>query len=214
LQPSAAFRVLTIQAVILCFLAVPRIAFAEWHITPMIGFTFAGKTTLIDPQVATGKRHANYGGALTLLGGGILGAETIVVLTPGFFQTDRTALDTDVPPPAITSSRTLAMMGNLVLTTPRRWTEYTLRPFVSGGFGLLRAAKTEQDEVFPLHANFAGFNVGGGAVGFFSQHTGVRFDLRYYGTVHDTDHVPLVAIGDGTVRLRYYTASVGLVIRR
>jgi hypothetical protein len=214
LRPSAVLRAVEILAAFLCVLALPRTVAAEWHITPLIGFTFAGKTTLLDPQVATDKRHVDFGGAITLLGGGVIGAETIVVLTPGFFQTDRTPLETDVPRVPITSSRTLAMMGNLVLTTPRRWTEYTLRPFVSGGFGLLRAAKTEQDEVFPLLANFAGFNIGGGAVGFFSQHTGVRFDLRYYGTVHDTDHVPLVAIGDGKVRLRYYTASVGLVIRR
>lgn len=195
-------------------LALPRPAAAEWHITPLVGFTFAGRTTLLDPQLATDKRHLDFGGALTLLGGGILGAETIVVITPGFFQTDRTVLETDVPPVSIISSRTLAMMGNVVLTTPRRWTEYSLRPFVSGGFGILRASKTEQDNVFSLHENFAAFNVGGGAVGFFSQRTGVRFDVRYYRTVRDTDHGPGVAIGDGLVHLRYMTASVGLVIRR
>jgi hypothetical protein len=187
-------------------------AAAEWHITPLIGFTFAGKTTLIDPQVATGKRHADFGGAVTLLGAGVLGAEAIVVLTPGFFQTEHTPLEADVSPVAISSSRTLAVMGNIVLTTPRRWTEYFLRPIVSGGFGILRASSTEEvAEVLPLHLNLAGFNIGGGAVGFFSQRTGVRFDLRYYSTVHGTDHGP-VAIGD--VHLRYMTASVGVVIRR
>ena len=189
-----------------------RSASAEWHLTPMIGLTFAGKTTLFDPQVATGKRHANFGGAATLLGAGVLGAEAIVVVTPGFFETDRTPLDTDVARVEFSSTRTMAVMGNLVVTTPRRLTEYSLRPFVSGGFGLLRTSKTEERDILSLHANFAGFNVGGGAIGFLSQRTGVRFDLRYYGTVHDTDHGPGVSVG--AVHLRYFTASVGLVIRR
>jgi hypothetical protein len=204
------FRILA--ACGLCLLAAPRMAAAEWHVTPMIGVTFAGKTTFLDPQIATGKRHVDFGGAVTLLGASVLGAETLVVFTPGFFQTDQSRLVTDTPPPPLKSSRTTAIMGNAVLTTPRRWTEYSLRPFVSGGFGMLRASKTEVKDVFPLHANFAGFNIGGGAVGFFSQRTGVRFDVRYYSTVHGTDHGPGVAIGD--VRLHYLTAAVGVVMRR
>jgi hypothetical protein len=212
LRPSAVLRAVEILAAFLCVLALPRTVAAEWHITPLIGFTFAGKTTLLDPQVATDKRHLDFGGAITLLGGGVIGAETIIVFTPDFFQTDRTPLETDVGRVEFSSSRTIAVMGNVVLTLPRRLTEYSLRPFVSGGFGILRASKTEAvTDVFPLHLNLAGFNIGGGAVGFFSQHTGVRFDLRYYSTVHGTDHGP-VAIGD--VHLRYMTASVGVVIRR
>jgi hypothetical protein len=190
----------------------PRIAGAEWHITPFIGFTLAGKTTIVDPQFATDKRHVDFGGVVTLLGPGILGAEALVVFTPRFFQAERTSLDTDVGPVGITSSRSTAVMANAVLTTPRRWTEYSLRPFVSGGFGLLRASKTEEKDVLGVHLNLAGFNIGGGAVGFLSQRTGVRFDVRYFRTVHDTDHGSGVSFGD--VRLSYITATVGVVIRR
>lgn len=192
-------------------LALPRTVAAEWHFTPLIGFTFAGKTTIFDPQVATGKRHVNFGGAVTKLGAGVLGAEAIVVLTPGFFQTDRTPLETDVPRVDVSSSRTLAVMGNIVLTTPRRWTEYFLRPVVSGGFGVLRASKTELNDVLSVHTNLAGFNIGGGAVGFFSQRTGVRFDLRYYSSLHRSDQE---AVAFGRVHLSYLTASIGVVIRR
>jgi hypothetical protein len=66
----------------------------------------------------------------------------------------------------------------------------------------------------PLSVNVAGFNIGGGAVGFLSQRTGVRFDVRYYGTLHGTDHSDQGAISNGLVRLHYMTASIGLVIRR
>jgi hypothetical protein len=195
----------------LCLLAAPRAASAEWHITPMIGVTFAGRTTLVDVQGGAENKHVNFGGAATLLGAGILGAEAIGVFTPGFFEADRSRLATDTPPPAIESSRTIALMGNAVLTVPRRWTEYFLRPYVSGGFGVLRATQTEAVEALPVHASMAGFNFGGGAVGFLSQRTGVRFDLRYYSTLRDTDQ-GTAAIG--LARLHYMSASIGLVIRR
>ena len=91
---------------VVCLLTVPRAAAAEWHITPMIGVTFAGRTTLIDPQLAASKRHVNLGGALSLFGAGVFGAETIVPLTPRFFPTDRTPLDSAVGRVEIDSSRT------------------------------------------------------------------------------------------------------------
>jgi len=187
-------------------------AAAEWHVTPMIGVTFAGNTTLVDLQQAAGKRHVDFGGALTLLGGGVLGAEAIIVITPGFFQTDQSRLAVDTPPPDLKSSRTVAVMANVVLTTPRRWTEYSLRPFVSAGFGVLHATQTQAIEALPpLRASMTGFNVGGGAIGFLSPRTGVRFDLRYYSTVRGTDEGPAAL---GLARLRYLTAAVGLVLRR
>jgi hypothetical protein len=196
-----------------CLLARPRAAAAEWHITPLLGVTFAGRTTLIDLQGAAEKKHVDFGGAVTLLGAGVIGAETVIVFTPGFFQTDQSPL-TDTPTPELESSRTMAWMANGVLTVPRRWTEYFLRPFVSGGFGMLRASQTQKVDVLSYHAAMAGFNIGGGAIGFLSQRTGVRFDVRYYGSVHGTDQGPIALGGDGLVRLHYMTASIGLVIRR
>lgn len=183
-------------------LAVPGMAAAEWHFTPMLGTTFLGRTSLVDLEAATGQRHKNLGGSIALLGGGTLGVEGFFVWTPGFFETG----DQDL----IRSSRSLALMGNVMLTTPRRWTEYTLRPFVSGGFGLLQASRTEVHSVFTSTANMTGYNIGGGVIGFFSQRTGVRFDLRYYNNLTAPDNVPSI----GPVNLRYMTASVGIVLRR
>ena len=200
-----------------CLFAAPRPAAAEWQFTPTIGFTFAGTTTLLDFQQAVGKRHTSFGGSVSLLGGGVIGAEVLVVFVPGFFETSRSAFSSDVPPPQLQSSRTSALMANAVLTTPRRWTEYGLRPFVSGGFGVLHSSETFEStsvtpvELFPVDAGMAGFNIGGGAIGFLTRRTGVRFDLRYYSSLHDTDKG---AMAIGLARLHYMTASIGLVIRR
>jgi hypothetical protein len=180
----------------------PRPAAAEWHFIPTVGLTFAGKTTLVDLESATDKVHRQFGGTVTLVGEGILGVESVFVLTPGFFQSDKEL---------VTSGRTLAFMGNAVLTTPRRWTEYGLRPFVSGGLGLLRTSVTDKGDAFSTNTNIAAFNVGGGAVGFFSRRVGVRFDLRYYANLHPTDESEGTAFGP--VHLNYMTLSVGLVFR-
>ena len=79
---------------------MPRPAAAEWQFTPTIGFTFAGTTTLLDFQQAAGKRHAGYGGTVALLGEGVIGAEVLVVFVPGFFETSRSPLSSDVSRPS------------------------------------------------------------------------------------------------------------------
>jgi hypothetical protein len=171
----------------------------------MVGATFFGSTNLFDLESATDNVHPNAGGAVTLLGGGLLGGEALVVWTPGFFDDDND------PSQLVTSSHSLAMMGNIVLTAPRRWTEYSLRPFVSGGVGWLRASTVEQFNVVPIDHNVVGLNIGGGAIGFFTPRTGIRFDIRYHSNLNPTDEGP--ALGTN-VRIRYVTASVGLIFRR
>lgn len=189
---------------LVCLAATPAAAAAEWHFVPMAGVTFNGSTTLVDVERAADNVHKNFGGAVTLLGGGLFGAETVFVFTPGFFDRVGGSL--------IRSSGTYTWMGNAVLTLPQRWTEYGLRPFVSGGLGIMHASATPKREGLPFSVNMPGFNIGGGAVGFLSSRTGVRFDLRYYHTLHDTDKGPVAVVGKA--RLGYLSGSIGIVFRR
>lgn len=194
---------------LLLALACPRSAAAgDWHFTPTVGSTFFGNTSLLDLEQSTGRVHRNFGGSVAFLGSGILGAEGLFVWTPGFYAGDDKLYSGDKK--LVKNSRSLALMGNAVLTTPRRWTEYSLRPYVSGGLGVLNASRTEVKSVFPDTLNMAAFNVGGGAVGFLSKRTGLRFDLRYYSNLHQSEH----DISFGPAHLRYMTATVGVVIRR
>ena len=204
-------RAPALTLILILTLASP--AAAEWHFTPMVGLTVFGNTTLFDPEQATGKRHRQFGGSVSWLGGGLLGLETVVHWTPGLFENED-FVNEDASVPAVgfvKSSRSIVAMGNVVLTLPRRWTEYALRPFISGGLGVMHVAK-EDIGVFPVELNQPAFNIGGGAIGFFSQRTGVRFDVRYHSTLTKSDEGP-IAIG-GPVHLRYMTASIGLVLRR
>lgn len=160
-----------------------------------------GSTTIFDPELGTEQRHWNIGGAVSWLSRGLFGAEVVGAWTPGFFEAD----DIDI----VESSRTFTLMGNVVVTAPQRWTEYSLRPFVSGGFGLMQV--TKNDPALPVSLNVTGFNIGGGAAGFLTQRTGLRFDFRYYSVLNPSDHGP---ISFGDANLRYVTATVGIIFRR
>ncbi len=192
-------------------LATPAVASAETHFTPMAGFTFKGQTSgVTDWESATTKAHRHFGGAVTHITAGTIGFEGLFVDTPRFFEGRKAGLfgeNLDL----VAESGSLALMGNVVVTAPRKWTEYTLRPFFSGGFGLMRIVDVDKGGAFPTRANLSGFNVGGGAIGFFTRRTGIRFDLRYFRTLRPVEDKP---ISINSVRVRYMTASVGIVVRR
>ncbi|MCA1562939.1 MAG: hypothetical protein LC804_22630 [Acidobacteria bacterium] len=63
--------------------------------------------------------------------------------------------------------------------------------------------------VFSLRQNGLGYNLGGGAVGFLSDRTGLRFDLRYLRMRPKDDPITF----SEKVRLNYWTGSIGLVFR-
>ena len=202
--------------VLLALFACPRPVSAEWHFTVLAGLTFNGATNLNDPEFAAEDRHRSFGGIVSLLGEGILGAEVVASSTPGMFQgglltleeiTDPNANDVDL----VERSRSYALMANVMLTTPRRWTEYGLRPYVSSGFGVLRASHSNSLNVSTLEVTLPAFNVGAGAIGFLSRRTGVRFDVRYFSTMQRTERIGQAF---GPAYFGYMTASLGLVIRR
>jgi hypothetical protein len=199
---SRVLRLVMLCSVLQILVAAP--ARADWLFAPLLGLTFKGSTTIVDLEDGAGKSHWNFGGAATWLGAGPVGIEGLFVFTPNFFESG------DLP--AFESSRSYALMGNVVLAAPLGWNEYGLRPFVSGGLGLLHAGlQTEADpRAFPINRNLLAYNFGGGAVGFISDHTGLRFDLRYFTSLERAEGEGL---GFGPVRLSYWTTSVGVVLR-
>ena len=180
-------------------------AAAEWHIVPLVGLTFRSDTNASGLEPVPIPKHVNIGGAVALLGKGIFGVEGVTVFTTGF-----RGVAPDVPQ-TIQSSRIFGLAGNAVLTTPRHLTEYSLRPYVSGGVGYMRLAVDHVSASLSLHENFPALNIGGGAIGFFTQHTGVRFDLRYYKRIGETNDGSLVL---DHPNVSFMTLSVGVVIRR
>ena len=217
MTPAERTRLRALKLAAGLLLLFPTFARAEWQFSPFLGYTFNGSTTLLDfgritDQTANDEPHVDFGGSVRLIGAGPIGVEGYYLHTPGFFD----AKQFDITLPRILNSRTYAMMGNVVLTTPRAWNRYGLRPSLSGGLGLIHAAAKDQNDVFPFALNLWGMNVGGGAVGFLSDRVGVRFDLRYFRNIKG---VPLedlevpVTLGE-PVRLSYWSASIGVVIKK
>lgn len=210
----------TVAVCLLCLLFAPRPARAEWHFTPTLGFTFGGSTTLVDLQHGTGKRHSNFGGIVSHFGKGVIGVEGIVIYSRHFFEFDGPRDPADPVPVPIAKSYTVSATADVVLTVPRKWTEYFLRPYVSGGFGLLRAVSIDQppqtgsDQVLPVTSTMPGFSIGGGAIGFLTQNTGVRFDVRYHGGLRRDPGSNAGNVLGPELHLRYMTAEIGLVFRR
>jgi hypothetical protein len=197
---SRALRLLTVTCIVSIWNVAP--AQADWWFAPFFGYAFKGETTLVTPE-ALGEIKVRWsvGGSVTLIGNGPLAVEGIYLLVPHFFEAGNVG--------AVASSRTYALMGNVVLTAPKKWNEYGLRPFVSGGLGLMRATQQTTVNVFPLNETMLGYNVGGGAVGFITNHTGLRFDLRYYSSLSRSEDSPAL----GPAQLRYWTGAVGVVLK-
>ena len=64
--------------------------------------------------------------------------------------------------------------------------------------------------LFPIDENLLGYNAGGGAVGFITDRTGLRFDLRYFSSLTSPNEVGIIF---GASRLHYWTGSVGVVFK-
>lgn len=208
-----ALRALPLAA-LLVFLCPSR-ATAEWQVVPFFGYTFKGATTLIDLERGVETTHWHLGGLLRAVGDGPFGLEGLFLHTPGFFERSEDELAAENLVTSVRESRTYALMGNVVLTAPRRWNEYGLRPYVSGGIGRMHVQSVDLNAAFPLRLDLLGMNVGGGGVGFVSDRIGLRFDLRYFRNVRGVDQtateVPVTILGE-PVRLRYWTGNVGVVI--
>lgn len=190
--------------------AFARPAAAEWHFTPFVGITFGGNSTFFGAENREtqrkffGRNDLVTGGTVSWMGRGLLGIEGTFVYVPGILDPDpeREVL--------FTASDSIAAMGNVVLTTPRAWNEHGLRPFVSGGFGLLHLTLETLQDALPVRRNVLGYNVGGGAIGFISDRTGVRLEARRFSHVKSGEQS---GVSFDRETMSYWTATVGVVFR-
>ena len=192
--------VVAVVALVTAASATP--ASAEWFITPFIGVKFAGDTNFPDLEQGAGSTKLTLGAAAGVVGEGLFGVETELGYSPRFFERSNGSL--------IARSNVLTLMGNVIITAPRALTGYSLRPFVSGGGGLIHVGIQDVADILSVSENLFGINVGGGAVGVLTPRTSVRFDLRFFKSVTNGDAEHVVVAGPG---ISFWRASVGLAIR-
>ena len=178
-------------------------AAAEKQIRPFIGATFGGATTLVDLENAVGKLNPVIGVNAQWLGN-IAGVDVDFGDAPGFFQASSSHL--------VLGSRVTTFTGNIVVAAPGRKTEYTLRPYVVGGFGVMRAHMDDWAGIFKFSETMATGDVGGGAVGFVTRTIGVCWEARYFSSFTKQDQGRGQSFG-APEKLSFWRASMALAIR-
>ena len=201
MSSSTAFRrSLLFAALLLC--AGGAEARADFLITPFIGSAFGGNTTLLDLDIgAASSKHWTFGGSAAWLSDQVLGVEAEFAMVPGFFErSEGTGL--------ITGSRVTTLTGNVLVAMPLSVSRESLRPYLTGGLGLIRA--TAEDLIgLNESGDWLGLQVGAGAIGLITERAGVRFDLRHARSLsRDT-----TLRGDRTSKLSFWRATVGVTLR-
>ena len=183
---------------VLAFMLAPRAASADWLFTPNLGVAFGGD--------ASGREHLTYGASIGWMGAGVVGWEADFAYTPEFFQGD----DDDVE--LFSDSNVTTFMGNVILGVPVGGTSGGgFRPYFTAGAGLMQTSVTDATSFLKVDNSEFGINVGAGAIGFVSDHVGIRGDLRYFRALSDPDEDNEFDVDFGD--FDYWRATVGLTFR-
>jgi hypothetical protein len=177
------------------FILAPLPARADGFITPWIGSAFGS-------NISNGQ--TTFGVSAGGMGGGIVGGEVDFGWSPSYFGTKSDFGNNTV----------MNLMGNVILGVPVGGQHGAgIRPYVVGGLGLIR---TQIDGGSIAHVssstNMLGWDAGGGVMGYFGDHIGVRGDLRYLRATSDFSTGISSLDLDGN-RLHFWRASIGVVIR-
>jgi hypothetical protein len=191
-------------ALAVCVLA-PAQASADWQIRPFIGFTFGGVTTFVDPEFAIGSQNVVFGVSGGWLGE-VFGIEADFGRAPGFFQSD-------AAPEGIrlVSSSVTTLTGNVVIALPRRLAGYGLRPYFSGGAGLMHIDTLGQLQILDLHRTLPALSFGGGVTGFLSNNVGLNWDVRRLNSLRGEGET----LGNslGREQLSFWRATMAVALR-
>jgi hypothetical protein len=177
-------------------------ASADVIITPFVGKTFGAQQTFT-LAASTDKQSWILGGSAAWLSDNLFGAEIDFGYAPRFFTSNQALLRG--------SNTVVSITGNVLLAVPVVVTRDSLRPYVSAGMGLLHAGVDDAASLnTDVLSNFTAISVGGGAIGFLSPRTGVRFDLRH---VRSVTRGMNPATGEGEPRLGFWRATIGVALR-
>src|SRR3954463_6830118 len=177
------------------FVLVPAQARADGFVIPWVGSAFGsninnGQTTL----------GVSAGG----MGGGIVGGEADFGWSPSYFGTKSDFGNNTV----------MNLMANVILGVPVGGQHGAgIRPYVVGGLGLIRTQIVGGTIArVSSSTNMFGWDAGGGVMGYFSNHVGLRGDLRYLRATSDL-RTGVSALDLSGNRLHFWRASIGVVIR-
>jgi hypothetical protein len=110
----------------------------------------------------------------------------------------------------VSSSNVTTLTGNIIVGVPIGG-GLGVRPYVSGGLGLIRPSLKDPSELFTFKHNDFGGDVGGGVMAFLAQHVGIKGDIRYFRSLTHPTGANGFDIDFGT--FSFWRATGGLVVR-
>jgi Outer membrane protein beta-barrel domain len=187
-------RTLIVAALLGFALATPAPARADWIFTPFVGGVFGGDTPA---------SSVSFGADIGYMGAGAVGFEVDFNVAPNFYKDTTTAFDGNVT----------SLMANVIVGAPIGGTHgIGVRPYVSGGAGLLRSRVDDAGQFFgQITSNDWGIDVGGGVMGFLSDNVGLRGDIRYFRDLQDRNAGNGVDLGLG--KFDFWRATGGVTFR-
>ena len=200
-------KVMIVGAMLVALL--PRSAAADWLFTPYVGGVFGGSAKFgefldNDDDI---EQRITFGGSIGFMGAGIFGVEADFGFTPNFYE--NTAGPGNFK---FGDSNLFTMMGNVIIGAPIGGQSGPgFRPYASGGIGLIKSNITASNVFNELNTNDFGYNLGGGFMGFFTDHVGIRGDLRYFRSFQDNEADGELDLGLGN--LRFWRGSGGVTFR-
>jgi len=153
------FSILLVAASMLALSVRP--ARAQGFISPFLGYNFSGDVGC--PSITDCKdKHANYGVAFGAIGS-VVGFEAEFGYTKDFFGAAATQ-----------STKVMTFMANFMLA-PKFG---PVQVYGVGGTGWM--GTTAEGVGLDETENQLGWDVGGGVIGYFTKHIGIRGDVRYF----------------------------------
>jgi len=170
------------------------VARADNFISPSIGYNFGGDTGCPNLSNCEDKK-VNFSVAFGTMGT-VFGFEEDFGYAKDFFG-QAPGLDSSV----------LTLMSNVMLAPNFG----PARPYVLTGLGLVKThVSLTPSSVLTSDNNNLGWDIGGGFMGFFGRHVGIRGDIRYIHAFQDLG--PLGFALSGT-KLDFGRASIGVAFR-
>lgn len=196
-------RVFLLAGVLLA--VTPGVARADFFVVPFAGMKFGGSTSIVDLELAAGKKKLVLGVAALRIDDRIIGFEAEFGNMAGFFGNEDVASITPLVKPG---SSVNDLTGSVVLAMPPGFTGGGLRPYAVIGGGLIHAQAEDIIEVLKVRRTVPAINLGIGAIGMITNNVGVRFDARHLRSLF-TD-APVGSVGR---RIAYSRFTIGLLVR-
>jgi opacity protein-like surface antigen len=175
-------------------LGAARAASAESFISPFIGYNFGGDSGC--PEISNCENKTRNLGISFGSIGNVVGAEAEFSFIDNFFGESPGA-----------SSHVLTFMGNFMLA-PKFG---VIQPYGVIGLGLIKShAEVSLGGFLESDNNHFGWDIGGGIIGYFGEHVGVRGDIRYF---HAFEDLEILGLPIADTKLDFGRASGGIVFR-